>query len=473
VKTDTVKMEKLFKPRTVAVVGDSKRNNFGWLRAQSAFKGKLYSVQVNPETVEQIKALGVPNYKSLLDIPEPIDLVIIAVPRAAVPGVLDECIQKDVGAVHIFTAGFGETNTEEGKNLERRIIEQADQADLHIIGPNCFGIFNPAIGLKQSEEQYVGGSGQVGFISQSGNFALSFSLEAHLQGVDIGKSASFGNGAMLSATDYLDFLGRDQDIKIIAMYLEGVKDGPRFLNTLKEVSSRKPVLVWKGGRTEGGSRAIAAHTGSLAIPQKLWDTAMKQCGAIKVSSMEELIDTIKAIQFLPKVQGDGVGVAGGSGGQSVIVADVFAESGLRVPALSPESYDELASFFVLIGGGFPNPVDTGGNVNRLEMARIMRILEKDPRIDNLVMIVSTKPGWHVTAQQAEENLKILDDLKKATDKPVMALVYFSTPNAEEEARNIILKIQKRGIPAFPSIGRGARALKNTLEYYKTKENRQI
>jgi acyl-CoA synthetase (NDP forming) len=466
-KTDLAKLARAFNPRCVVVVGDSRRNNFGWLRAQSNFKGKLYSVQVNPETVKEIRALGIENHASLMDIPEEIDLVIVAVPREAVLRVVEDCIRKDVAAVHLFAAGFAETDTKEGIELERQLADRARQANLHVIGPNCFGIFNPGIGLRQSEEQYTGVSGQAGFISQSGNLALAFSLEAHLQGIDISKSVSFGNGIVLDSADYLEYLGRDPETKVIGMYLEGVKDGKRLLRVLGEIAAKKPVLIWKGGRTEEGSRAIASHTGSLAVPQTIWDAAVSQHGAMKISSMEEMIDTVKALLYLPPVRGDGVGVAGGSGGQSVIVADVFAEAGLRVSSLTPESYEELASFFVLIGGGYPNPIDTGGNVNRLEIRRIMQVLERDANIDNLVMIVSTKPGWNVTPQQVEENIRLLDDIKKATQKPVMALVYFSTHNAEEVARGIMLKLREKGIPAFPSVERGARALKNALDYYRS------
>lgn len=385
-KVDLAKLEGAFNPRCVVVVGDSRRNNFGWLRAQSQFKGKLYSVQVNPETVAEIEAMGIENRASLLDIPEPIDLAIVAVPREAVLPVVADCIRKEVAAVHIFAAGFAETGTEEGTRLERQLVEQARQANLHLIGPNCFGVFNPKLGIRQSEEQYSGVFGPVGFISQSGNLALSFSLEAHLQGIDISKSVSFGNGMVLDSADFLEYFGKEPESKIIAMYLEGVRDGRKFLKVLREVSARKPVLVWKGGRTEAGERAISSHTGSLAVSQAVWETALRQCGAMPVAGMEELIDAIKALLYLPPVRGDRVGVAGGSGGQSVVVADLFSEAGLRVPALTPKSYDELANFFSLIGGGCPNPIDTGGNVNRREMRRIMQILARDDHIDNLVLI---------------------------------------------------------------------------------------
>ncbi len=466
-KTDFSKLKRAFEPKCAAVVGDSKRNNFGWLRAQSTFNGNLYSVQVNPETIEGIEALGVKNYTSLTEIPEAVDLAIVAVPRAAALRVLDDCIQKDVAAVHLFTAGFAETDTKEGSELEQELIERAERGNLHIIGPNCFGIINPGIGLRQSEDQYAYISGPVGLISQSGNIALSFSFEAHLQGIEICKSVSFGNGTVLDGTDYLEYFGQDPAVKIIAMYLEGVKDGKRFLRALEKVSADKPVLIWKGGRTEGGERAIAAHTGSLAIPQDIWEKAIRQYGAMNVTSMEELIDTIKALHFLPPVIGDGVGVAGGSGGQSVLVADIFYEEGLRVPRLNKESYDELASFFVLIGGGYPNPIDTGGNVNRLEIKRIINILNRDSNIDNLVLIVSMRPGRSVTLEQSEGTIRMLEELKNNTEKPVMAIVYFSTPAAEQEARPIMLKLQEKGIPAFSSIQRCARALKNALNFHNS------
>jgi len=445
-KADFSRLKKAFEPECVVVVGDSKRNNFGWLRAQSTFKGKLYSVQVNPETIAGIESLGVKNYTSLTEIPDPVDLAIVAVPRAVATRVLDDCVEKGVNAVHLFTAGFGETDTEEGSQLERELIERAEKGNLQVIGPNCFGVFNPGLGLRQSEDQYAGTSGPVGLISQSGNIALSFSFEAHLQGIDISRSVSFGNGTIIDGADYLEYFGDDPAVKIIAMYLEGVKDGKRFLKVLKEVSARKPVLIWKGGRTADGEKAIAAHTGSMAVPHHVWDNAIKQNGAMSVTSMEELIDTIKALHFLPPVTGDGVGVAGGSGGQSVLVADVFYEQGLRVPQLTKESYDELASFFVLIGGGYPNPIDTGGNVNRLEIRRIMDILNRDRNIDNLVMIVSMRPGRSITLEQAEETILMLEDLKKETDKPIVAMVYFSTPAAEQEARPIMLKIQEKRNP---------------------------
>ena len=427
-KVDLNKLDRAFNPRCVAVVGDSGRNNFRWLQAQSSFKGKLYSIQVNPESIKGIKALGIENYTSLLDIPDPVDLAIVSVPRKVATKVLEDCIDKKVVAAHFFTSGFAETDTEEGVRLERQLTQRAEQSNFHLIGPNCMGIFNPKVGIKQTVEQYAGFCGPIGFISQSGTHAITFSLEAHLQGIDINKSVSFGNGVVLDSTDYLEYFGRDPGIKAIGMYLEGVKNGRRFFKVLKEVAAQKPVVIWKGGRTEEGVRAIASHTGSLAVPQTIWDAAVRQCGAISVSEMEELIDTLMALLYLPPVVGDRVGIAGGSGGQSVAIADIVAEAGLRVPSLTQESYDELATFFNLVGGSYRNPIDTG-NPNRSQMRRIMEILDRDANIDNLLLIVTMRfitMGFR-TNEHVDTNIDLMAEMRQRSSKPVMAIVSYSTP----------------------------------------------
>lgn len=463
-KADLAKLERAFNPRVLAVVGDS--GFFQWLRSHADFKGTLYSVQVNPKTIEQIEKMGIKNYTSLTEIPEPVDLAIVAVGRKVAPRVLEDCIQKDVAAAHFFTAGFGETDTEDGVSLERALTQRAIEAGFHLIGPNCMGIFNPAAGLKQSGGQYVGTTGPVGFISQSGTHAINFSLEAHLQGVDVNKSVSFGNGTVLDSAEFLDYFGRDDGIEAIGMYLEGVRDGRRFLQVLREVSDKKPVVIWKGGRTEGGSRAIASHTGSLAVPQNIWESATRQCGAISVPGMDELIDTLKALLYLKPVFGRRVVLAGGSGGQSVAITDAFTEAGLEVPPLSQQSYDEFEEFFSVIGGSYRNPIDTG-NPNRAQMKRIVEIIERDPNVDNIVMLMFTGGGGPPGIEdRRDEEIELIAELRERTDKPVLVTLSVPfLPKVVGEARTIVKKLQDRGVPAFTSLQRGALALRNAYDYY--------
>ena len=467
-KADFTKLDRAFNPKTVAVVGASRKSEFHWLHNFSEFQGKVYSVQVNPDSIEGIKELGIENYTSLLDIPDPIDLVIVTTPRALAPRILDDCIRKDAGAVHFFSSGFGETGKEEGINLERSLVEKAEKANFHIVGINCRGIFTPKIGLKQIGEQYSGISGPVGLISQSGGHAMTFSRQGYLQGVYLNKSISFGNGIVIHASDFLEYFGQDPEIKAIAMYLEGVKDGRRFFEVLRDVSSRKPVVILKGGRTGDGGRAIASHTGSLAIPDTVWNAAIRQSGAISVPGLEEMIDTLKALHLLPPLHGDRVGVAGGAGGESIAITDVLAEAGLKVPELTRESYDELDTFFSLVGGSYRNPIDTDIGLNRLHLERCLEILANDPNIDNLILM--TRVGRFLYSKDLQEtDIEIALKIKKNASKPLLAVLPYITPEEMKETIDVIPRYQDAGIPVFASMNRAAVALKNTLDYQRFKE----
>ena len=465
-KVDFNKLTRAFNPDCLVIIGDKAETNYMWLRAQSAFKGKLYSVQIDPKEIEGIEALGVTNFTSLADVPEPIDLAIVAVPRNIAVRVIDDLIKLDVAAAHFFTAGFSETDTDEGRELERILTEKAEAANFHIIGPNCMGIFSPVSGIGLEGAPYPGAPGQVGFISQSGTHAVGFARQGYREGVNINKSVSFGNGIVLDSADYLDYYGSDPEVKVIGMYLEGVRDGNRFLTVLKKVAASKPVVIWKGGRTEEGERAIASHTGSLAVPQAIWDAAVRQCGAIKVNRMEEMIDTIKALLFLPPVTGDRVAVTGGSGGQSVAISDVLGEAGLKLPRLSSESHNELASFFTIIGGSYLNPIDTG-NPNSRQMKRILEILERDTNTDSLVQLLNVRVGG--PTGRLESHIEAVLDIKKKTKKPIMAILSWAFVSAEvEKAGEVINSLQAGNVPVFISLERGAFALKQAADYYEMK-----
>lgn len=481
-KPDFSKLQRAFNPKVIAIVGDKSESNYMWLRSHSNFKGKLYSIQVNPKEIEGITAMGIENYTSIVDVPEPVDLAIIAVPRVIALKVTDECIQKDVAAAHFFTAGFSETHTEEGREFERQLTEKAEAANFHIVGPNCMGVFVPSLGVGMSFGANSEEKGKIGFISQSGTHAVALLHEASTHGVSINKAVSFGNGTVLDSPDYLEFFGNDPDIEIIAMYIEGVKDGRRFLRTLKEVAARKPVVIWKGGRTEEGGRAISSHTASLAVPQAIWDSAVRQCGALKVNGMDQMMDTLKALLYLPEVKGNRVAITGGSGGQSVAVTDAFAETGLNLPMLTQESYDELASFFTLIGGGYLNPIDTG-NTNRAQLKRILDIIDRDTNTDNIVLLMNAQFGPPPGGQKdaggpgrrngptgpANDGIQTIIDVKNKTDKPVMVILSWSfTPGSVEQATGIIKRLQDGGVPAYISLERGAFGLKQALEYYTMK-----
>jgi acyl-CoA synthetase (NDP forming) len=288
-----------------------------------------------------------------------------------------------------------------------------------------------------------------------------------MQGVNVNKSVSYGNGTLLDSTDFLEYFAQDPEIKVIAMYLEGIKNGDRFFKVLRETTRRKPVVIWKGGRTEEGERAILSHTGSLAVSQAVWESVVRQCGGISVLEMEDLIDTANALIHLTPVRGLRVGVTGGSGGQSVNIADTFAEVGMRLPKLTEESYDQLRKFYNIVGGGYLNPVDTG-NQNRFQMARIVDILARDPNIDNLALLSLARVM--TMDDRLESTVEMMAKLREHTEKPIISIVTYCSMEEIPMVKEAVDKFQEKGIPTFTTIERGARALKNTYEYYRMRDS---
>jgi len=467
-KDITEKLDRAFNPRSVAVVGDKMEMGYMWLRGLANFHGRVYSVQIDENELPGIEALGVKNYFSLLDIPDDVDYVIVAVPRGAAPKIVNDCIQKRVGGVMLFTSGFAETNTEEGIRLQGIITEMAREADLNLIGPNCVGIFNPKIGLRNALDQYSGDGGNVGFISQSGTHATFFSLVGEVNGIRVSKSVSYGNAVVLDSADYLEYLGEDEDTKIIGLYIEGVKKGRQFFSSLREIAKRKPVLIWKGGETAEGTRATASHTASLAESPLIWDALIRQCGAIKVDSLDETIDVIKALLYAKPATGARVGLCAMTGGQSVVITDAFAKEGLEVPLLTDRSYREFATFFNTIGSSYRNPLDISSNLRSTDnIIRCIDILSEDEMIDTVVlelsMVFLTRLSWLIP-NLFDSLIDALTLYKARSNKPFITILIPAHAESETiEARKILVQ---RDIPSFPSFERGAKALKKVVEYYR-------
>ncbi|MCH7580152.1 MAG: CoA-binding protein, partial [Chloroflexi bacterium] len=286
----TASLARALNPKVIVVVGDKRMNGYMWLRNMKDFSGKVYSVQLDPKEIPGIEEMGVQNFTSLADVPGDIDYVLCAVPRQISPRIIADCAARGVGGVALFTSGFAETGEEEGATLQAELGEIARDASLALIGPNCMGVYNAKLGVRQSGEQLTGEAGPVGFISQSGTHAINFSLTGAAQGVRISTSISIGNVEVLDVPDYVDYLTQDDDTKVIAMYVEGTKDGRRLFESLRRATAKKPVVVWKGGVTEAGARATASHTASLATSTAIWDAVVKQAGAIATISIDDTVD---------------------------------------------------------------------------------------------------------------------------------------------------------------------------------------
>lgn len=472
------RLERALNPKTVAVVGD-KGPGYMWLRGYRELKGRLYSVQVDPAQIPGIEAMGIPNFPSLSEIPDEIDYVLCAVPRQIAPRIAADAANKKVGVVAFFTSGFAETDEEIGIQLQHQLLEIATTNDLLIIGPNCMGLYNPAVGVRQSAGQVNGPAGPVGFVSQSGTHAINFSTTGAANGIRISKSVSMGNAIVLNAAHYIEYLTGDADTKVIAMYMEGVKDGRHLFRALKEATAMKPVVIWKGGQTPAGQRATHSHTASLATPTAIWDAVVRQTGVIATDSLDETIDVCKALVYGKPSGGARMALLAMTGGQSVSISDAFGRQGLEVPALTDASYARLAEFFNIIGGSYRNPFDMAGTIGQRgatseqdNLREILRIVEADPNIDAIAVDARgpgggappSGPQAGMQAEQANRMVEALREVKDRSAKPVMTIVH---PGAYEggaaEGRQQFLDA---GIPSFHSFERAARAYAKASAYWR-------
>ena len=454
-------LQRALNPSTIAVVGDKQSLGFMWLNSLKTFTGHLYSVQVDEREIAGIEALGVANYTSLAEIPEPLDYVICSVPRQIAPHIVKDCIASGVGGVTLFTSGFAETGEPEAIALQDQIEALARGAGLALIGPNCLGLHIPKLGVRFNVDQPHGMAGSVGFVSQSGTHGMNFSLTGAANGVYCSKLVSFGNGVVLEAADYLDYFVEDDETAVIGLYIEGVRDGPRFARTLRSVAARKPVVIWKGGQTAAGTRATRSHTASLAADQAIWESLVRQAGAVSVDHLDEMIDVIKAVLFTKPAQGRRVGLMAMTGGQSVALTDAFAKAGWEVPRLSDESYAKLGEFFNVIGGSFQNPLDMAGTIREdpTNLDRLLDIMNRDPNIDAVAMEISATFAAHRWERKPQELEQLLDSLQRFGKRSMKPLVVVLHPaHVESLALGARMKLQARNIATFPSFERAANAL---------------
>ncbi|MDH4270064.1 MAG: CoA-binding protein [Dehalococcoidia bacterium] len=461
--------EPIFYPKSIAVIGASatsiKVGSLWVVDLRSAgFPGLIYPVGSSGGRIGDLEILP-----SLRLIPGEVDYVIVAVPRQSALELLDDCAAKNVKAVHFFTAGFSETDTQQGRKLEEQMLEKARQGNVRIIGPNCIGVYCPEhrIPLLMG---ILGEDGSVGFISQSGGIATKLVTIGIARHINYSKGVSFGNGIDLDASDFLQYLAADPKTRVIGAYLEGTRDGACLFNTMKEVAKAKPLVVWKGGRTEAGAQAALSHTGSLTSSAAIWSAMLKQAGTIEVHSLEELTDTLLIFQQLGRGRGIRAaiigGLADGGGGNSVAAGDACMENGLKIPPLSFETKQELSKLVGEVGGILCNPVDLSQAQFR-GLATLFQAIDSVVR-DTVSDVVLIQEDIEIllpiySRKGLEEINEFFIELAKRQNKPV--IVVLPPGSVEAERLQIEQKLLAASIPVFCSMERAARAIYRLNQYY--------
>ncbi len=356
----THSLEYIFHPRSVAVCGAFNHPFRWWLKeyyidplVQGGYEGSLYLVDPRGGEID-----GLPIYVSLRDIPGPVDHAICCISGLKVPSLMEECGDIGVKVVQIFTAGFAETGEPEGIALQERLVEIARASGMRIIGPNCMGLYYPQGGLSFCAD-FPTEPGPVGLLCQSGGNTTYIVRLAVDRGLRFNKVVSYGNACDVNECDLLEYMAADPETRVIAAYIEGTRDGARFLRALTSAASAKPVVVFKGGYTEGGGRATASHTGALAGSDAAWDGLLKQAGAIRVYSVEEMVDMLMALLRMKPPLGPNVCGVGNGGGSSVLATDECEKAGLQMIPIPAETRERLKAFIPLSGSMLRNPIDGG------------------------------------------------------------------------------------------------------------------
>jgi len=466
-----ISLEEVFSPRGVAVVGVSPSGgrSFANMVVQALKEARFPAIYpVNPKYQD---FLELPCYPSLQAIPGTVDHVVVSIPAESALTLLDDCATKGVKSVHFFTAGFSESGVKERAELERAILDKARAGHFRVIGPNCVGLYVPqsrltnSLGLPQEP-------GPIAFISQSGGHAENLPFHSGPRGLRFSKVVSYGNALDVGECELLEYFTRDPETEIIAAYIEGVRDGRRFLKALREAAARKPVVIYKGGTTEAGKRAARGHTASLTSSVAVFHTLCQQMKTIQVDDIEELTDVLVALRFAhPIPKGTGVAIVGAGGGPSVHASDEMEKAGLQVPPLSPEVQAELRQLLPLAGSIFSNPVDTPNLATPEAISATMRVLGKLPDIDMLVYHL----GFHPISRWGNDRLSLATFLQPAikalikaqetSDKPILLAL---RPAPDLNGTKDFLTTQKAfaaaGFPVFPSLHQAAKAMAKVVAW---------
>jgi acetyl-CoA synthetase (ADP-forming) len=449
--SDLSELEKLFCPRSVAVIGASKNpKKIGYELVSNilsgGYEGRLYPV--NPEGADVV---GLKSYTSIKLVPGEIDLAVVAVPAVYVADVLEECGQKGIKALIVISSGFREVGNVE---QEQRILSIAGKYGMRMLGPNVFGLYyapsrlNATFGLSRVFP------GNIAFVTQSGALGIAMMGWTNLYRIGVSAVVSMGNKADIDESDMLDYLAGDDKTKAVLIYIEGAKDGRRFLDSMKKTTVKKPVVVLKSGRTEKGASAAASHTGSLAGSDKIYESAFKQSGALRASDFAEAFDWAKLMTLQPPPPNENCLIITNGGGVGVMTTDACEESGVSIWPLPDDLQSEFKKLMPVFGN-FKNPVDLTGQAYEESYYRAVDLAMRDPRIGStIILYCQTAITDPVSIAKS-----IIDACESQRCDKTMVTSFLGGQQCEEANR----KLDERSIPSYPIPERAVSAL---AAYYR-------
>lgn len=454
--------------QSIAIIGasnDPQKRGYQAIKQLLAdrFPGSIYPV--NPKASE---ILGLRSYASILDVEDPIDLVLVCTPAKTLPSILAQCGEKGVRGAVVLAAGFAETGPE-GETLADEVLEAARANGVRLIGPNTNGVFNMhnkmnLVGVRDAEK------GHIGVVSQSGNMSLAFVTEAKRRG-GVGFSTYVGVGNQLDVrfNEYLEYFGEDENTKVPLFYIEGFKNGRRFLEVCREVAKTKPVVIYKSGRTEAGQTAASSHTGSLASSFALTKGVLKQAGATVIQESDKILSVAEGLSKLPVPTGGKVAILADGGGHATITIDALVDAGVEIAKLSDETRSKLADRLPP-SASTANPVDVAGGTDDDPgcFADCARILLEDPGVD-VLMIVGMFGGYAARFSDTLLNAEIetsirIGALARRFGKPLIVQSVYGTLKTEP-----LEVLKETGVPVFIWPEPAVRCVASLVQYASARD----
>jgi len=457
----------VFYPRSIAIVGASRDPTKRGFRSiqkliEDGFAGEIYPV--NPKESE---ILGRVAYPTLAAIPRQVDLALVCTPAKTLPEVIAQCGAKGVKGAVVLAGGFAEAGPE-GRELQERMVTEARRYGVRIVGPNTSGIFN-----THARSNIVGFShlkpGGIALLSQSGNMALSLVTEAQANGqVGLSTYIGIGNESDVRFHEYLEFLRDDENTNVVIAYVEGMKDGQRFLETLRRVTREKPIVIYKSGRTSAGRSSAQSHTGALAGDYAVSEGVLRQAGAILARKSDEILSLAEALSLLPPMASRRVAVLADGGGHATIAADALTEHGMQLATLAEASGQALRALLPP-SAAVANPIDVAGGTdsNPAVFADCARILLSDPSVDAL-LITGLFGGYGVRFAHSLTDIEIetsrrIAALREELGKPILVHSLYGSLYADLRPKPLAL-IRELGIPVYDSLELSVRCIQALAEF---------
>ncbi len=446
------KLDPIFSPRSVAVVGASATpgkvgHDLFENILTGRFTGTLYPVNPKADSILCVKA-----YPSLLEIPDNIDLAMIILPPPATLATIKQCVEKNVKGIVIVSAGFKEVGGE-GKKIEETIAAICKEAGIPVVGPNCLGVINPVskTSLNASFSRRMPKQGNISFISQSGALCTAVLDFAEDMGVGFSKFVSTGNKADVDELDLLRYLHRDKDTNVIMMYIEELKrGGQEFIDVAREITSGKnptPILAIKSGKTKAGAAAASSHTGSIAGSEGVYNAIFDESGIIRVSSVNELFDYATAFTAKKFPRGKRIAIVTNAGGPGIVATDMTEVSGLELAKFSAETTEALASHLPPTAN-IHNPVDVIGDADPDRYHHALESVVNDENTDGALVILTPQ-----SMTNAIKVAQVVSKIAKRTPKPVVCS-FMGVVDVSEGVRHL----QKNHIPVYKFPENAAKAL---------------